>query len=29
VVWIKDGQVDRIADRKYLNIEVTQVEGED
>ena len=29
VVWIKDGQVDRIAHREDLNIEVTQVEGEE
>ena len=29
VVWIKDGQVDRIANREDLNIEVTQVEGEE
>ncbi len=29
VVWIKDGQVDRIANRADLNIEVTQVEGEE
>ena len=28
VVWIADGQVDHIADRADLDIEVTQVEGE-
>ncbi|MBM3279248.1 MAG: ABC transporter ATP-binding protein [Candidatus Handelsmanbacteria bacterium] len=29
VVWIKDGQVERIADRADLDIEVTQVGGEE
>ena len=28
VVWVKDGRVDRIANREDLEIEVTQVEGE-
>jgi putative ABC transport system ATP-binding protein len=28
VVWIKDGKVERIANREDLDIEVTQVEGE-
>ena len=28
VVWVKDGEVDRIARREDLDIEVTQVEGE-
>ncbi len=28
VVWVKDGRVDRIANREDLDIEVTQVEGE-
>ncbi len=28
VVWVKDGQVERVALRKDLDIEVTQVEGE-
>ena len=28
VVWVKDGQVDRIANREDLDIEVTHVEGE-
>ena len=28
VVWVKDGQVDRVANREDLDIEVTHVEGE-
>jgi putative ABC transport system ATP-binding protein len=28
VVWVKDGQVDRVAKREDLDIEVTHVEGE-
>ena len=28
VVWVKDGRVDRVANREDLDIEVTQVEGE-
>ena len=27
VVWVKDGQVDRVANREDLDIEVTHVEG--
>jgi putative ABC transport system ATP-binding protein len=29
VVWIKDGQVERVALRKDLDIEVVQVAGEE
>ena len=28
VVWVKDGQVERVANREDLDIEVTHVEGE-
>ena len=28
VVWVKDGQVERVAKREDLDIEVTHVEGE-